>query len=201
MKGNMMKNNAKLLPAVLLAALALPAFAQSTATQVQRDINQQQRIENGLKSGQLTTREAAKLEREEARIDRAQSRALKDGVLSDAEKNRIERMQNHASRDIAHESHDAQTGKPDSASSSRMQADVQRNINQEQRIAAGVRNGSLTNREAGRLEGGQAHVDRQEARAGRDGHVGAGEQRGIQRSDNRQSNRIRHQKHDRQVRG
>jgi hypothetical protein len=82
-----------------------------------------------------------------------------------------------------------------------MQADVQRNINQQQRIESGIQNGSLTNREVARLERGQAHVARKEARAGADGHVGAVEQQRIQRSENRQSRRIFRQKHDAQNRG
>jgi hypothetical protein len=82
-----------------------------------------------------------------------------------------------------------------------MQADVQRNINQEKRIQAGVQNGSLTNREAARLEAGQARVDRKEAIAGRDGHVNSLEQASVQRSENRQSKRIHRQKHDAQTRG
>jgi hypothetical protein len=192
--------SAKLIPAMLFSLLALPVFAQSVATETQRDVNQQQRIESGLKSGQLTSREAAKLEREQARIDRAESRALKDGKLSDGEKQRITRMQDRASRDIQREKHDAQIGNPDSASSKRMQADVQRSINQEKRVQAGIKNGSLNNREAGRLERGEARIAGQEARAGRDGHVGAGEQRAIQRNENRASDRIHHEKHDHQVR-
>jgi hypothetical protein len=81
-----------------------------------------------------------------------------------------------------------------------MQADVQRNVNQQQRIANGINNGSVTNREAGSLERGQAHVDRKEANAAANGHVGAGEQRNIQRSENHQSNRIYNKKHNARVR-
>jgi len=43
-----------------------------------------------------------------------------------------------------------------------MQADVQRNINQQQRVEQGVKSGQLTNREAGKLENGQARVDRED---------------------------------------
>ena len=54
-------------PSILAAALGLAfsagAFAQ--AGTVQRDVNQQQRIEQGLQSGQLTTREASRLEGED----------------------------------------------------------------------------------------------------------------------------------------
>src|SRR5262245_19502028 len=185
----------------LLAAAAAPAFAQNSGAPgyTQRDINQEQRIEQGLKSGELTTREASKLEREQGKIDQMESRALRDGNVSAAERARINAAQNKASRDIAREKHDAQTGNPNSASSRRMQADVQRNINQESRSQQSLASGQLTNREASRLEAGQAHVDRKEARAGRDGHVGAGEQASIQHSENVQSRRIYRQKHDAQT--
>jgi hypothetical protein len=188
-------------PGILAAALGLAfsagAFAQ--AGTVQRDVNQQQRIEQGPKSGQLTTKEASRLEGEEARVERDQARAMKDGKLTPAEKARLSREQNNVSRDIYREKHDAQTGNPNSASSQRMQADVQRNINQQQRIEQGVQSGSLTTREAGKLERGQARDSRTEARAGADGQVSKGEQRRIQHAENRQSKKIHREKHDAQT--
>ena len=183
-----------------LVAAAFGAQAQTTGSTVQRDVNQQQRIENGLKDGSLTTKEAGKLEREEANIDRMQSKDLKNGTLSPQEKARLQKAQNQASRDIARAEHNGVNGNPNSASSQRMQADVQRNINQEKRIENGVQNGSLTNREVGKLEHGQAKVDRMEANAAHNGKVGAGEQRRIQHAENVQSKRIHHEKHDAQQR-
>ena len=94
------------LTAIAAALFCGSAFAQ-TGT-VQRDVNQQERIEQGLKSGQLTTREASRLEREEAKVERDQARALRDGTLSPAEKARLAREQNKVSRDIYREKHDAQ---------------------------------------------------------------------------------------------
>ena len=176
--------------------IAAAANAQNTANVVQRDVNQQNRIEQGLKSGELTTKEAGKLEREESRVDKMESNALKDGKMTDVEKQRIERAQNKVSKDIYQEKHDAQTGNPNSASSQRMQADVQRNANQEQRIENGVKSGSLTNRETAKLERGQARVDRKEANAAANGHVGAGEQKNIQAAENQQSKRIHREKHN-----
>ncbi len=174
------------------------AFAQ-TGT-LQRDVNQQERIEQGLKSGQLTTREAARLEREESKVERDQARALRDGTLSPAEKSRLAREQNKVSRDIYREKHDAQTGDPNSPSSQRMQADVQRDVNQQRRIEQGVASGELTNREAARLERGQARDNAAQARAGADGSVAPNEQRRLQRQENRQSRRIYREKHDAQQR-
>ena len=182
------------------AVFSAAAFAQTTQSITQRDVNQQQRIEQGLKSGQLSTGEAARLERGEARVDRMEANALKDGTLTPAEKARINSAQNAESRAIERAKTNATTGNPNSASSRRMQADVQRNVNQESRIAQGVRSGELTTREAGKLERGQARVDRQEARAGTDGKITANEQRHIQSAENRQSTRIRREKHDAQTR-
>ncbi len=197
---NNMKTTHSLIALAIVAAFPLCVSAQTTGSEVQRDVNQQQRIEQGLQSGQLTTREAAKLEKEESNVNRMESRALKNGTLSDAEKARINRAQNRVSAEINRDKNNAQTGNPNSASSQRMQADVQRNVNQEKRIEQGVQSGQLTNREAGKLEAGQAKVDRREARAGADGHVGRAEQRGIQTAENRQSRQIFNQKHDGQRR-
>jgi hypothetical protein len=183
-----------------LLFLAGHAQAQTVGSEVQRDVNQQQRIEQGLQSGKLTTREAARLEQGESRIDRMESNALKDGKLTDQEKARIQRAQNRESRGITRLENNQQTGNPNSASSRRMQADVQRNIDQEKRIKQGVASGSLTNREAGRLERGQSRVDHAEAAAGRNGHVSRGEQQRIQQADNRESRRIHREKNDNQTR-
>lgn len=192
----------RLLTALLLTLGATAAFAQTNAaTTVQRDVNQQTRIEAGLQNGSITTREAGLLERDQTRVDRLQANALKDGKLTAAERARLTAAQNQSSRDIATAKNNGVNGNPLSASSQRLQADVQRNINQDKRIEAGIQNGSLTNHEAAKLERGQARVDRKEAVAARDGHVGAHEQARVQRAENHQSRRIFKQKHDAQVRG
>jgi hypothetical protein len=177
-------------------ALCGTAAAQTTGTEVQRNINQQERVEQGLQSGQLNTREAAKLEKGEARIDKMESNALKDGTLTEAEKARIRKAQNAESKAIYRQKHDAQLGNPNSASSQRMQADVQRNANQQARIKQGVDSGALTNSQAASLERGQARVNRKEAVAGADGRVGPVEQARVQGAENVQSRRIYRKKHD-----
>lgn len=186
--------------AVLMAASAPAlALAQTVGSETQRDVNQQQRIENGLKDGQLSTGEAAKLERGETRIDKMEQNADKNGTVSPAEAARIQRAQNAESQAIKRDTHNARTGNPNSASSERMQNDVQRNINQEKRIKQGVTSGSLTTKETGKLEGQQARIDRKEARTGANGNVSAQEQRRIQRTENRASNKVYQQKHDAQT--
>ncbi len=183
--------------AVAAMLISGAAFAQDNTVQAdtQRDINQQQRIEQGLQSGQLSTKEAGQLERQEKRVDNMEAHDLKNGSISPAEQARLNSAQNKVSQDISADKHNGVTGNPDSKSSQRMQADVQRNVNQEQRIENGEKSGQLNNRQVGRLEHGQAKDDRKEANAAANGHVGAREQAGIQRSENRQSRHIHHAKH------
>jgi len=174
------------------------AWAQNTPAEQdqQRDVNQQQRVEQGLQSGQLSTKEAGSLERQEQHVDNMQAHDMKNGPMTAEEQRKLDAAQNHVSNDIYADKHNGVTGNPNSASSQRMQADVQRNVNQQQRIQKGMDNGSLTNHEAGSLEKGQAHVNGREANAAANGHVGAREQGGIQRSQNRQSGRIYRKKHN-----
>ncbi len=198
--------NRNLLVTALIATAAFGAsFGASAQTNAanttQRDVNQQQRIENGLQNGTITTRENAELQRDEAHVDKLQAKDMKNGPMTDAEKAQLKAAQDKTSRDI----HEAKTnginGNPLSASSQRAQADTQRNINQEQRINNGVRDGSLTDHEAASLERGQSHVDKREARAGANGNVSAGEQRRIARADNRQSARIYKKRHNATAKG
>jgi hypothetical protein len=162
----------------------------------QRNVNQQKRIEQGLQSGELTTREAGQLERQQEHVDKVETRAMRDGSIGVGEQAHIDATQDRASHAIAHQKHDAQIGHRNSASPQRMQADVQRNVNQQQRIHNGLESGELTNHEAARLERGQSHVERHEANAAADGHVSRVNQNRIQRGENHQSQHIHKQKHD-----
>jgi hypothetical protein len=203
-------NRTVIATAILLGAtsLSMGAFAQATTNPapagmqgtLDRDVHQQQRIEQGLQNGTITTREGAELERDESRVDRMQSRDMRNGSLSPAEQAQLNRAQNRVSADIHQATSNGVNGNPMSASSQRMQGDVQRNINQEDRIADGLHNGSLTGHEASRMERGESRVDSREYMAGRDGRVGRYEQGGIQREDNRMSHRIYGQRHDAQHR-
>jgi len=188
-----------LIGSLLFAGAALaagPAVQEAT----QRDVNQQQRIEQGLQSGQLNTKEAGQLEHQQSRIDQAEARDIKrDGKLTGADQAQLNRMQNNASANIYKDKHNDVTGNPNSKSSQRMQADVQRNVNQQQRIVQGEKSGSLTNREAGSLEHGQAKVDNKEAKAAANGRVSASEQKGIQKAENKQSARVYKKKHNAKV--
>lgn len=163
----------------------------NAATETERNVDQQQRIEQGLKSGQLSSAEARKLEAGESRIDRTEARDMRNGSLSASERAQIQREQNAESRAIYSDKHNAVKGDPNSLKSNLEQADVQRNINQEQRIHNGITNDSLTNREASHLQGREAHVDRMESRRDTLGQTAR-----IQRADNRDSRSIYRLKHN-----
>jgi hypothetical protein len=71
---------------------------------------------------------------------------------------------------------------------------------QQRRIRHGVRSGSLTRREAARLEAQQARTRRLEAKAKSDGTVTRRERARLQSRENRTSRHIYRQKHDAQRR-
>jgi cytoskeletal protein RodZ len=99
----------KLLMGVLVIAMSGVTLAQTATPRVdQREANQAQRIQQGVASGQLTPRETARLQNEQARIQNAEAKAKADGTVTPKESARLERMQNKASRDIAREKHDGQ---------------------------------------------------------------------------------------------
>lgn len=180
----------------LTASLASLSLASVAADTEQRDVNQQQRIEKGLESGALNTKEASRLERHEKRVNNLEAAAGRDGTVTDAEAKRIDKAQDAASAAIYKQKHDAQTGNPDSLSSRRMQENVQRNINQEQRIQQGVESGSLSTQEAARLNRAEAKTQRAEARAGADGRVNAAEQSRVQARENAASRKIHRKKNN-----
>jgi hypothetical protein len=189
---------------LVAAALTLPAFTAfaGTATQLQqRDIHQEQRIEQGLRNESLTSGEAAQLQRGAAYIDQLQSQALADGHLSRDEAARIERAQDQQARSITQQMNDRQYGYANSQQSRYMQANVARDIDQERRILAGQRDGSLSAHETSRLEYGQAASGWQTAQAQASGHgINPWEQQWLQRGDAYNSRQIAEERHDGQVR-
>jgi hypothetical protein len=78
----------------------LSASSQRMQQAVQRDINQEQRIENGVKSGQLSNKEVGRLENGQARVDAREFRAGRDGHVGAHESQAINRAQNKQSARI-----------------------------------------------------------------------------------------------------
>jgi hypothetical protein len=76
----------------------------------QRQTNQDKRIDQGVQSGQLNQREAARLDKGQARVDNMENRALaNDGKIGKREARRIERAQDVQSARIYRQKHDKQT--------------------------------------------------------------------------------------------
>jgi uncharacterized membrane protein YebE (DUF533 family) len=88
------------------AALSLPSFAQHTTPQIdQRQDRQERRIEQGVRTGKLTPRETARLERGQARIRHMEQQALSDGRISRRERAAIDREQDKQNQLIARLTH------------------------------------------------------------------------------------------------
>lgn len=83
-----------------------PAFAAGGNIN-KRQARQQARIYQGIASGSLTRHEAARLERQEARIDAREARDRRNG-LSPRERAQLERDLNRESRQIYRQKHDKQ---------------------------------------------------------------------------------------------
>jgi hypothetical protein len=74
-----------------------------------REVRQYQRVREGIRSGELTGREAAVLQRREAKLHRQIRRDHLDGNgLSPAERQKIDRKQDRLSRQIYRQKHDNQ---------------------------------------------------------------------------------------------
>lgn len=92
-----------------VALLAIAALPLAEAGEIaSREKRQQNRIQQGAKSGALTAKETARLERRQAKIEADRQKALTDGRLTKRERAKLTREQNRASRGIYKEKHDAQ---------------------------------------------------------------------------------------------
>lgn len=191
---NMSKIGAALIITTLFSGAAM---AQGNVQNVmQRDLNQQQRIHQGLKSGQLTVQEAAELQRQMQQLDKMQARAMQNGNINGSEQARLKAARDHVSQNINAYKNNRAVGNPYSHSSLRMQASIQRDIQQTQRVKHGIKTGSLTVHEAARLEHGQSRIHRKVAHDSRNGHYSAHEHARIQHTQNHHSRDIYDMQHN-----
>ena len=97
---------------LMLAALGLTTIAVAAPAQAQvnyRQWNQDHRIQQGARSGELTRREYYRLQAQQARIDRAEDRMRwSGGRLTNRERARLDRRQDRASARIYRQKHDRQ---------------------------------------------------------------------------------------------
>ena len=199
------------LPILALATLfaSAPLFAQqaqpSTQTTTQpkegsvndRRQDQQQRIANGVQSGQLTAGETKNLESREANLNREvkDDRQANGGKLTTQERQQVNRQQNNLSKSIYQDKHNANTAHYGNNEVG------QRRENQQDRIAQGIRSGQMTAGEAAKTENReqginqQIHADRQ----ANGGHLTTAEKKQINKEQNGASKQIYHQKHNNKV--
>jgi hypothetical protein len=160
----------------------------------QRKENQQDRIANGVKSGQLTAGETANLETKEAAIngETKADRAANGGKLTSAEKTQINQQQNGLSKQIYQDKHNANTAHYGNNEVG------QRRENQQDRIAQGVKSGQLTAGETAKLENQQKGINQQVKadRTANGGKLTAGEKKQINGEQNAASKNIYNKKHN-----
>ena len=180
------------------SAASAPAPAQGKEKKKpiieQRKENQQNRISDGVKSGQLTARETGNLEKKEAAINKETDadRAANGGKLTPAEKAQVTRQQNEVSRQIYRDKHNA------SAAHFGNNKVGQRRENQQDRIAQGVKTGQLTPGETAKLEKQQTAINKQVAadRKANGGTLTAAQKRQINKEQNQISRNIYRKKHN-----
>jgi hypothetical protein len=133
-----------------------------------RKENQQDRIANGVQSGQLTAGETSNLEKKEAASNHEERnmRKLDNGKLTAADKAALTQQQNQLSKQIYKDKHNAavQHTNPKSEVGKRQE-------NQQDRIANGINSGQLTAGEAAHPENNQARIN-QQVRADRQANGG-----------------------------
>jgi len=191
-------NYTKALLAGALAVLAVPAFSQTSNPAPvinERKENQQDRIANGVQSGELTAGETKNLEKKEAGLNGEENRMEKrdDGNLTAADKARLTRQQNRLSNQIYRDKHNGLT------QNTNPKSEVgQRQRNQQERIAQGITSGQLTAGETAHLEGREAAVNHEirNDRAANCGTLTPQERAQVNRQQNRTSNAIYRKKHN-----
>jgi hypothetical protein len=160
----------------------------------QRKENQQDRIANGVQSGQLTAGETSNLESKEAAIngETKADRAADGGKLTTADKTQINKQQNQLSKQIYQDKPNANTAHYGN------NAVGQRRENQHDRIANGIRSGQLTAGETTKLENQQRAINKQVSadRTANGGKLTAGEKTQVNREQNQASRNIYSKKHN-----
>lgn len=94
--------------AFVLGMAGMSFAAANTPVADQRQINQQQRIDQGVQSGQVTQKEADRLNAQQKRIADRETKMKSDGKLTKKERARLHRQQDRASKNIYKQKHDRQ---------------------------------------------------------------------------------------------
>jgi hypothetical protein len=199
-----MKNRGKLVfLGAALAILALPVVAQSTTQSApvtgesiqDRKENQQDRIANGVKSGELTAGETANLEKKESSLNQEERdmRKLDNGKLTAGDKATLNQQQNQLSGQIYQDKHNSAVQNTDPKSEVGKRAE-----NQQDRIAQGIKSGQLTAGETANLESKETKINQEvrNDRAANGGKLTQQERQQVNRQQNKVSRQIYRDKHN-----
>jgi hypothetical protein len=207
-----MKSKLILSGAALIAFCVPAAFAQATSSTTSsgtadaskpptiqdRKENQQDRIAQGIGSGQLTPGETKNLETKEAGLNKEERnmRAADDGHLTAADRDKLNNQQNHLSNQIYDDKHNDRTDN--------FKGEVgQRQENQQDRIAQGVKSGQLTAGETAKLEKQQQGINREVngMREENGGKLSKGDKALVNKQQNQASRNIYNKKHNGRTQG
>jgi hypothetical protein len=163
-----------------------------------REKAQLERIHAGIANGSLTPAEARTLLAAERHIATLERVAKSDGTLTVAERQRLHADLNRLSGAIYKQKHDAQGTTLPQPDPEKTPGVAARQKVQSGRIHQGVVSGQLTKQETHQLIQGQKHIQDMKQDMRSDGKVTGKERAILHRTQNRQSQRIYRQKHDRQ---
>src|SRR5689334_5330558 len=163
----------------------------------QRQHNQRERIQQGVKSGELTRRETGRLVEEQRDVRQLERAYKSDGTLTGAERRDLQHEQNQASRDIYRQKHDGQDRPPAAV---RDPGVNERQANQTARIQQGVKSGELTHDEAQELRTERRDIRDLEHTYKEDGTLTHDERQDLHQQLNQESREIHEEKHDDETR-
>ncbi len=99
-----------------IAALVFISFSSNYAQTkrpkvTKQQINQQKRIYQGVKSGELTKKEAVKLQRNQIKLQKNKKKAKADGIVTKKKRAKLHRQANRNCKKIYIQKHDKQKRK------------------------------------------------------------------------------------------
>jgi hypothetical protein len=195
--------------ALTMAAVAFsgPAFAQQTTSPApqttptpqsntvnDRRENQQDRVANGVQSGQLTAGETKNVEGREANLNREirDDRSADNGKLTTQERTQVNHQQNNLSKSIYADKHNANVAHYGNNEIG------QRRENQQDRVAQGIRSGQMSAGETAKTENREQGINQQDRadRAANGGKLTGQDKSQLNRQLNGSSRQIYRQKHN-----
>lgn len=199
-----MKHSTVITMVALTLMMGAAAADSRSAQRTVRDpgINQRQhvqrdRIQQGVRSGELTRHETRQLAQGQRDIRQLERAYKSDGVLSGVERRDLHHEQNQASRAIHRQTHDAQD-RP--GVTVRDPGVNQRQVNQSARIMDGVKSGELTHSEAQGLRAERRDIRELEQGYKSDGVLTRDERVDLHRQLGQQSRDIHAEKRDEESR-